>query len=199
MAMAARLFRWCRAILVIAILGGTRVSGTAQAHASYVRSEPGAGAVVSTPPAQVEIWVAQDLFRRQGENWIRVTGPDGAEVQAGEATIDDDDRRHLTVALQPSLTPGEYTVTFRTLSAEDGDDDEDSFTFTLDPNAEVTSTPMSVATPTVPPAPTSTVVAAAPSPTQAGPSGPACGAALAPAVGLVVAGAVSRARRRRSA
>jgi methionine-rich copper-binding protein CopC len=153
--------------------------------------------VVAVPPVQVDIWFSQDMFRRQGENWIHVTGPDGQAVHAGEALIDDDDRRHMTVPLQPGLPPGEYTVDWRTLSAEDGDDDEGTFTFALDPAAQVTSTPMSAATPTLPPSATSTPAVAPPSPTGQGGGGSGCGGALAPVAGLVlVAGLAGRGRRR---
>jgi methionine-rich copper-binding protein CopC len=185
--------------LVLTLLSALRLSGLARAHAGYVRSEPGAGAVVAVPPAQVEIWFSQDMFRRQGENWIRVTGPGGETVHVGDAVIDDDDRRHMTVPLQSGLPPGEYTVAWRTLSAEDGDDDEDTFTFTLDPAAQATSTPMSALTPTPPPAATSTPVAALPSPTAQAGGRTGCGAALAPALGLVLAAGFARRGRRRLA
>jgi methionine-rich copper-binding protein CopC len=182
---------------MLAVIAGIYPASIARAHAAYVRSEPGAGAVVAVPPAQVEIWFSQDMFRRQGENWIRVTGPGGEAVHAGDAVIDDDDRRHLTVPLQPGLPPGEYTVAWRTLSAEDGDDDEDTFTFTLDPAAQATSTPMAAATPTLPPAATSPPATALPSPTAQAGGGAGCGAALAPTLGLVLAAGFARRGRRR--
>jgi methionine-rich copper-binding protein CopC len=168
------------------------LAGIVFAHADYARSDPGAGAVVAEAPTQVDVWFTQDMFRREGENWLHVTGPDGAEVTSGEAAIDDDDRRHLSVELLPDLPAGEYTVAWRTLSAEDGDDHEGSFTFVVDPEAEVTSTPMlpeevSLPSPTAPltgritetPAPTATEVAA---------SGSGCALGLLPMAGLVVFG-----------
>lgn len=182
--------------LLLVILGGLLGVGSVQAHADYLRSEPGAGAVVATPPARVEIWFTQDMFRRAGANWIRVTGSDGAEVQVGEAVIDDDDRRHLMVALRPDLDPGEYTVTWHTLSAEDGDEEEKSFTFTLDPQAAATSTLQS-------PAATITALAprpeAGPTPTAAPLDGGSCGLGLVPAFGLVGLALRPRQRPRRTA
>ena len=59
----------------------------AEAHSRYVRSEPGQGAIIATELERVQIWFTQDLFRRQGENRILVIGPDGNEVQSGEALI----------------------------------------------------------------------------------------------------------------
>jgi methionine-rich copper-binding protein CopC len=189
---------------LLALAVALSVVGAARAHADYARSEPGAGAVVATPPPQVDIWFTQDMFRRAGANWIRVTGPDGTEVQVGEAAIDDDDRRHLSIALQPGLAPGEYTVAWHTLSAEDGDDDEDTFTFTLDPEAQETSTAMgaeATAPPTetaaapatatqaeaaaTQPQPTHTPAASGATPTPASGSGGGCAGALLPAAGLV--------------
>ncbi len=190
--------KWLAALGTLALVsaGVTRV----WAHAGYARSEPGAGAVVATAPSEIVIWFEQDMFRRAGENGIAVLGPDGAAVQTGEAAIDDDDRRVLSVPLAANLAPGVYTVNWHTLSAEDGDDAEGSFTFTYDPAAAVTSTPMpAAATPTElgqapTPLPATPTVAAAPSATPA-PAGGGCGGALAPAVGLVVVGFGLRRRK----
>lgn len=191
--MAIRRRAWLAGVLALA--ASLMALRSAFAHAAYERSEPGAGAVVSTAPTRVDIWFTQDMFRRQGENWIRVTGPDGAEVHAGEAAIDDDNRRHMSVALTAGLEPGEYTVTWRTFSAEDSDSEEGTFSFTLDPRAQATSTPMQVVTATPPPS-TGTPAAAAPSPTAPSATGIGCAAGLAPAIGLVV---LAGGRQRRKA
>lgn len=183
----------------LALVAVFLVVKAARAHSEYARSEPGAGAIVATAPTQIDIWFVQDLFRRQGENWITVIGPSNTEVQVGEAQVDDDDRRHLSVALQPDLPSGEYTVTYRTLSSEDGDDFEGSFSFILDPQAEVTSTPMSAApTPTDLPATPTAVAVPSPTATATPAGGLGCGAALAPAVGLVGLGLGARWKRRRA-
>jgi hypothetical protein len=129
----------------------------------------------------------------------------------GDAQIDDDDRRRLTVALQPDLASGEYTVTWHTLSAEDGDEDEDTFTFTVDPEAQETSTPMSAGTNSpatlaatsspavVPAAPTSFVAAPTQPPTPAPAArggGGLCGGALLPVAGMVFVACGTRRRRK---
>lgn len=144
------------------ILGALLHGESAQAHARYLRSEPGAGALVASAPRRVDIWFTQELFRRQGENWIRVFGAQEQPVHAGEAVIDDDDRTHMWVELEAGLPLGTYRVEWRTLSAEDGDTDEGEFRFSYDPQATVTSTPMvreetataeEQPTPTSPPSP----------------------------------------------
>jgi len=177
---------------------------SAEAHARFLRSEPGPGAVVSREPNRVDIWFTQDLFRRQGENWILVIGPGGVEVQSGEAQIDDDDRRHMWVVLKSPFEPGEYRVEWRNLSAEDGDDAKGEFSFTLDPQAEVTSTPMLDQTGTPFPSPypavTATFAAALPTvevadhPDNGDSSG--CSLGLTPVFALAALGFSLRRRRR---
>jgi len=193
-----------------ALLGALLLTVTAFAHAGYLRSEPGSEAVVAESPSRVDIWFTEELFRRQGENKITVIGPGEQPVQVGEAQIDDDDRTHLWVVLQPALPPGEYRVEWRSLSAEDGDTEEGSFLFTLDPQASVTSTPMGAPVPTNPPDATQQPPAASRTPasspaapqstaaeTGSQPGGGSCLGGLLPAAGL--AGAAWIPRRRRSA
>jgi methionine-rich copper-binding protein CopC len=198
-------------------LGGLLIVGPAQAHARYLRSEPGADAIVATPPARVDIWFTQELFRRQGENSIRVIGPGGDEVQVGETQFDEDDRKHIWVNLQSGLEAGVYQVEWRNLSVEDGHSEEGSFSFTLDPQAEATSTPMGeeppveAATQTPPASPSATEgaqetdtplpepgsVTPQPSPTAAAPAGGSCALGAAPIVSAVVYAFARRSRQRR--
>ncbi|MGH2620747.1 MAG: copper resistance protein CopC [Anaerolineales bacterium] len=171
----------------------------AEAHASYLRSEPGQGAAVALPPARVDIWFTQELFRRQGENLIAVSGPDGQAVQVGDPVVDDDDRTHLWVPIESNLLPGAYQVTWRSLSAEDGDRDEGEFAFVFDPAAAVTSSPMEASLPTAGP-PTMTAVAVTqptPTPTPAPARNNGCSLGLLPVLGL--AGVGWRRRRGRCA
>lgn len=173
--------RRCAPLIVAVILGGLLGTGPAQAHAEYRRSEPAAGAIISAPPARIDIWFTQELFRRQGENRLRILGPDGQALPAGEPQIDDDDRTHLWVSLPADLGPGLYTVEWRTLSAEDGDTDEGLFTFTLDPQALATTTPELAA----PPAPTLATPPAARPPAPS-PGDAWCGLGAAPVAAVVV-------------
>lgn len=131
--------------IILSLLGGFLLVGTAYAHAAYLRSEPGDGAVVATSPERVDIWFKQELFRRKGENTITVTNADGNPVSVGDTIIDDDNRTRIWVALQPNLAPGVYFVAWKNLSLDDGHSAEGTFTFTIDPLAKETSTPIGVA------------------------------------------------------
>lgn len=128
--------------IILSLLGGLLLVGTAYAHAAYLRSNPGAGALIAAPPERVEIWFKQELFRRKGENTITVTNADGRTVSVGDTVIDDDNRSHIWVALQPNLAPGVYSVAWKNLSFDDGHPAEGTFHFTIDPQAKETSTPM---------------------------------------------------------
>lgn len=133
------------AVAAVTLLVIAATPGVAEAHAAYERSSPAEGAVVPVP-ATVEIWFTQELFRREGANTITVEGPDG-RVDDGNSILDPDDRTHLTVALAPDLPPGEYRVSWTTLSAIDGDSAEGEFAFTVDPTAPEPTPAGSEATP----------------------------------------------------
>lgn len=133
------------------------------AHAEYDDTVPAAGEIVSQAPQQVQVWFTQELFRREGQNTLEVYGPDDQRVDLDDAAIDDDNRKLMTVSLQSDLPNGLYTVRWRTLSADDGDEAEGEFQFTIqadEPEAEATPTATST------PAPTATEEADQPSPTD---------------------------------
>ena len=187
-----------KALLIgILIAGGLLFTETAHAHSAYVHSNPGADAVIATSPAKVEIWFSQELFRRKGENVIHVSGPDGLEISSGKTTIDDDDRTHIWVELNPNLPAGKYLVEWKNISVEDGHSTEGSFNFSIDSQAAVTSTPMgeSNALPTLTntPLPASTPQ---PVPTEAPAStNNPCAGGLAPVAGLVFFDILHRRRK----
>jgi methionine-rich copper-binding protein CopC len=116
-------------LLLIHILGW---APTLRAHGEIERSDPTAGAIIPAAPAEVHIWFTQELFRREGANVIEVRGPDGTRVDQGETQIEDDDRKHAFVSLQPDLPPGLYSVSWRNLSSEDGHEGSGEFSFTVE-------------------------------------------------------------------
>jgi len=175
---------------------------------------PSAGEVVSESPQQVQVWFTQELFRREGQNVLEVYGPNDQRADQDDAAIDDDDRKLMSVSLQSDLPNGVYTVRWRTLSADDGDEAEGEFQFTIpaeEPAAEPSPTPAPVkAQPapantateestgsqetTPPPAPVSEESSPPPRQAEQGPGIPCLGGA-APA--LLLLGTVILAGRRR--
>jgi len=145
--------------LLLLLLTALPLSVTVRAHADYARSEPVADAVLDAAPQVVKVWFTQELFRREGENWLLVTGPDGARVDLDDAAVDDDDRTLVTVSLSPDLADGLYTVQWRALSADDGHAEEGSFSFTVAAGptpAQPVATDTPVPAPTAPAAETTT-------------------------------------------
>lgn len=105
------------------------------AHAEPVKAKPGDGAVLNERPTEVVLQMSQELAREAGANDIDVIDAAGTEVTAVAAVIDNADRKRLSVALPSDLAPGTYTVSWKTLSSEDGDPASGSTTFTFDPSA----------------------------------------------------------------
>jgi methionine-rich copper-binding protein CopC len=99
------------------------------AHAEYESSTPARDEVVQTPPAQVDVFYAQEMARRAGEYFLRVFNEQDVQVSEGDGTIDDFDRTHMFTTLQADLPPGRYIVDWANVSDEDGDADSGKFCF----------------------------------------------------------------------
>jgi methionine-rich copper-binding protein CopC len=115
--------------------------GGVLAHAELDRSLPEAGSTVERAPKKVEIWFTQEIA--EGSK-IEVTGAAGAIVHEGEAELDlmDPERKHLTIGLKADLPSGIYTVTWTSKSAEDGDEESDSFQFTVQGSGTPVASPV---------------------------------------------------------
>ena len=115
-----------RALLLAAALGLALVEG-ALAHALLVTSSPARRAVLSHPPARVELWFNERL--ESAYSTLSVETAAGAPVDRGDVTVGPDDPRKLSVTL-PALASGRYVVRYRALSV-DGHLVESSFVFSV--------------------------------------------------------------------
>jgi len=123
----------------IALLCGLAVFAVsvqvAFAHAEPALVKPGNESVLTSPPSEVSITMSQEMFDDgKGGNDIDVRDATGKEVTAVAAVLDRNDRTRLSVPLPTTLTPGKYTVKWKTLSADDGDAAQGELRFTYDPN-----------------------------------------------------------------
>jgi copper transport protein len=100
----------------------------ASAHATLVRSDPPAGAVVDRPPGEIFTWFSQALSTGSK---LSVFDEQFQSVDDGQTFIDASDATLLRVRLN-SLIPGRYTVNWKT-SAVDGHVSSGSFDFTVSP------------------------------------------------------------------
>src|SRR5215213_10859657 len=129
------------AFVAAAFLLALMATGSASAHAELDRSLPEAGSTVKEAPKQIEIWFTQEIA--EGSK-IEVRAAAGDIVHEGEAELDlmDPERKHLTIGLKADLPSGVYTVTWTSKSAEDGDEESDSFQFTLEGSGTPVASPV---------------------------------------------------------
>lgn len=111
-----------RAILLAAALA---LPAAAEAHALLVKASPARRAVLTHPPARVELWFNERL--EPAYSSLTVETEAGERVDRGDVTVGPDDPRKLSLTL-PALEPGRYVVRFRVLSV-DGHVVESSFAF----------------------------------------------------------------------
>jgi methionine-rich copper-binding protein CopC len=143
-------------------VGALVAIAVALAHAEPAQVDPGLGANLIEPPTQVEIVMTQEMFDREGANDIDVFDAQGIEVTAIAAVVDRGNRNRISVPLPTNLAPGQYTVKWKTLSADDGDSEDGEYVFTYDPSkpsdpgrttlSEAPVTPGGEGSPTPPPA-----------------------------------------------
>jgi copper transport protein len=106
-----------RARLVAALAGVLFVLATpapASAHAVLVRSDPPSGAVLGSMPAKATLTFSEAVRPITGQ--VRVIGPDGKRIVAGEPTTAG---ATMTVPLRAADDPqGTYLISYRVISAD---------------------------------------------------------------------------------
>lgn len=98
---------------MVALLLGA--AGTAVAHASLVRSDPGDGASLAAPPTTVSLTFNEAISTPA---YVVVTAPDGTRVEVGEPQIVDGT---VTQPIDPAAapeSPGEWTLAYRVVSVD---------------------------------------------------------------------------------
>jgi methionine-rich copper-binding protein CopC len=105
--------------------------------------------VVSDRPARVDVWFSEEVVG-DGTS-LTVLAADGRQVDLGETTLDlqDPERRHVYVEIDPDIEPGTFLVQWQSESAIDDDVVSGSFRFTFDPDATPEAGLAPIVTPTV--------------------------------------------------
>jgi methionine-rich copper-binding protein CopC len=113
---------------VAALLVTAITAQTVLAHTRPIRFDPPPGAVLDAAPTQVSGWFTNPLRRDPNWNFLRVTNADGARVDVGEPILSQD-RRQMSVNLNPNLPEAPYLVTWYAWDDTDGHILGDCFTF----------------------------------------------------------------------
>jgi methionine-rich copper-binding protein CopC len=118
------------AALSFALAASVLLPNRTYAHAKYDSSNVPAGASIPEAPRQIRVCYTEDLD--SSGSALQVVNSSGARVDLGNSQVDlsDPDRRCMLVGVQP-LPAGSYTVTWHTLSAKDGHDDDGSYNFSV--------------------------------------------------------------------
>ncbi len=114
------------AIAAVVCLG---LTGQALAHAHLASATPAVNGTVTTAPSELDLKFSEDLNLKF--SGVKVTGPDKAAVETGEATLMENNTV-LMVPLSGMLGAGTYTVDWHALSA-DGHKTHGSYSFTVKP------------------------------------------------------------------
>jgi len=113
--------------LIASLAGAVLLATPAGAHAVLVRSTPPGRATLAEKPDRVQLWFNERL--EPAFSSVSVWSSAGTQVDAGDARVDPEDAKRLSVTLPP-LPPGAYSVRYRVLSV-DGHVVDSSFTFTI--------------------------------------------------------------------
>jgi len=112
--------------LLLALVAGS--SGTAYAHADLLRAEPAAGSELPEAPRQLTLYFSQGL--KMPGSFVQVRDVDGTQAPV-EFAVDASDSKIMRVNLGSTLGAGIYTVRWQTLSADDDDYHDGTFTLTV--------------------------------------------------------------------
>lgn len=110
------------ALLILVLL-----AGAALAHSRPKNSTPAANSSVAAAPAQLVVDFSEAFVPNQSS--LAVSGPAG-DAAAGTVSVSNGNSR-MTLPLKANLPTGTYTVSYKTLSADDGEAADGSFIFTV--------------------------------------------------------------------
>ncbi|HET9949965.1 MAG TPA: copper resistance CopC family protein [Longimicrobiales bacterium] len=116
------------ALCLLLVAGALGAAGAhAALHFELSGSLPEPDATVP-PPEEVRLWFTE--APQEGSVAIRLIDPAGEPVETGEPTPAEDDARVVSVAVEPRLAPGRYTVSWRGIG-DDGHVVRGDFGFTV--------------------------------------------------------------------
>ena len=124
------------AVSLLLLLSALVPARSALANPQLERSEPPNDAVLGEAPARIEMWFDQPLVSDSAATEVTLTREGAAaEFRPLYAAVDHRDLTRLIVSPPQSLDEGDYVVSWRITSAEDGSVSEGEYAFSISSTA----------------------------------------------------------------
>jgi methionine-rich copper-binding protein CopC len=117
------------AALVVGAVSSLMFVAAVGAQNPIKRTEPVAGAVLESPPSNVDVWLEEPLSTEAEAQLKVVHSQSGTRMDLAAASLDRGDPTHLKVPLPRDLGSGKYVVSWAVFSG--GYETEGSFSFTV--------------------------------------------------------------------
>ena len=126
--MTSRYFKFLPVVAIVLAAAFFPVQA-AFAHAHYDHSDPAAGVNLNNAPTQVKVWFSEGV--KPAGSSLMVFDASDKMVDKMDSAVDASDAKLMTVSLLQPLATGVYTVKWKTISADDGDDADGQFQFSV--------------------------------------------------------------------
>ena len=148
--------------VILALILGFGVVGSALAHAKLVSSDPMDGAKLDKPPAKITLIFSEELGAEK--SGFTVSNTTGTKVGEGKLDLNDLDRKTLSGTMNQNAAAGVYTITWTAFTADDNNTEEGTTSFTIGADQ---AQPTATVRPTTAPQPTAARPTASAQPTTA--------------------------------
>jgi methionine-rich copper-binding protein CopC len=118
----------CAALLSLATTGGASAHALIPAHAVLTHADPAPNAILTSAPTKITLTFAEEM--KPADSDIIVYDVHGAKVSTGQAAVPASDLKTMSVNMAGNDSEV-YVVVWHNVSADDGDPDSGSYSFTV--------------------------------------------------------------------
>jgi methionine-rich copper-binding protein CopC len=104
-------------LFAVVLVAGLSAGLRADMHLRLVKAVPAQDTTVAKSPEAVQLWFSEEPQIRL--TTVHVRGADGRSLELDNPAATDGDGTHVTAVVPQTLSPGNYTVSWRTM-AKDG-------------------------------------------------------------------------------
>lgn len=102
-------------VVAITVVMPNRAESTPEMHLRLTKSQPAKDTLLASPPSDIRLWFSEPPTL--GLSRVTLSGPSG-KVELGKIAADPKDSTALVVKIVPELVSGNYTIGWRTASAD---------------------------------------------------------------------------------